>query len=126
MAKKINIQGLTDIDDPFYRYTMTKLNVTRQKNKTIIDNLETVSKDIERDPEHITKYFKKKFSVSMNYKDSLLTTTANLTYHDFESALREYIQSYVLCERCNLPETNIVDNVLVCRCCSHETRLKKA
>lgn len=125
MSKKINIQGLTDIDDPFYRYTMTRLNVVRQKNKTLIDNLVIVSKDLERDPEHIAKFFKKKFSVSMNYKDNQLMTTANLTSQDFETALREYIQLFVLCERCNLPETNLVDNVLVCRCCSHETKLKK-
>lgn len=124
MAKKMNIQGINDIDDPFYRYTMMKLNVIRQKNKTVIDNLETVAKDLERDPEQIAKFFKKKFSVSMNYKDKLLSTSANLSYHDFEVVLREYIQLYVLCERCNLPETTIEDNTLKCRCCSHVTKLK--
>lgn len=124
MSKKINIQGLDDIDDPFYRYTMTKINVIRQKNKTIIDNLEIVCKDIEREPEQLVKYFKKKFSISMSYKDNILSTTANLSYQDFETALREYIQLYVLCERCKLPETNMTEKLLICRCCSHETKLK--
>jgi len=36
---KINIFGKTEIIDPYYRYTMDKLNVVQNKNKIVINNL---------------------------------------------------------------------------------------
>ena len=130
MAKKMNIQGINDIIDPCYRYTMTKLNVTKQKNKIIIDNLEEVCKDIDRDPNLLVNYFKKKFNTSFTYKDGTIATTrTNLTYQDFETVLREFIEFYVLCEQCKLPETEFQKNkeeiLLLCKCCSYMTLCKK-
>jgi translation initiation factor 5 len=127
MSNKINIQGLNDISDPFYRYTMTKLNVIRQKNKTIIDNLETICQDLERDSLLLVSYFKKKFNSSFNYKDNVLSTTrTNITYQDFEKVLREFIENFVLCEKCKLPETILQQNsneiLLNCKCCSYVTK----
>jgi translation initiation factor 5 len=125
MSKKINIEGSTDVIDPFYRYTMTKLNVIKQKNKTVIDNLNVVCKDLDRDPMLIVNYFKRKFSTSMRYKDNILSTTGTITYDQFYDALREFIEYYVLCEKCKLPETIIQfkdDQIkLDCNCCSNIT-----
>lgn len=123
MSKKINIEGSIDIIDPFYRYTMIKMNVIKQKNKTIIDNLDAVCSDLDREPKLVVDYFKRKFSVSMLYKDNVLSTTSNITYDQFYQALREFIEYYVLCEKCRLPETEIQikgDKMkLGCKCCSH-------
>ena len=129
MTSKINVQGLNDIIDPFYRYTMTKLNIIKQKNKTIIDNLETVCKDLEREPGLLISYLKKKFNASFTYKDGILSTTrTDINYKEFETVLREFIEYYVLCERCKLPETELHKNDntlnLMCKCCSHVTKCK--
>lgn len=118
----MNIQGADDIIDPFYRYKMQKLNVIKQKNKTIIDNFDKVSSDLERDPKMIYSYFKKKFSISMNLKDGVLSTTADLGYADFEKVLREFIEDYVLCPKCRLPELVLSKNekkmTMTCKSCS--------
>ena len=119
----MNIQGIDDIIDPFYRYKMQKLNVVQLKNKTIIDNLPKVSGDLGRKPEMIFNYFKKKFSVSMNFKDSILSTTAKLNYNDFEKVLRSFIEEYVLCPKCKLPELILDDDKnkinITCKSCSY-------
>lgn len=130
---KINIQGLTDILDPFYRYRMEKINVIRQKTKTVIDNIDIICKDLERDPLLLVQFLKKKLNVSLTYKNNLLSMTANVPYETFELYLREFIELYVLCEICKLPET-VLDNDLInftiflnCKCCSHKTirKIKK-
>lgn len=124
---KINIQGITDIDDPFYRYTMTKLNVVKLRNKTSIDNLDKVAQDLARDPKLIADFLKKKLNISLIYKNNLLTMSATLQYPTFELALREFIEKYVLCESCKLPETILTFDdkktkfTLDCKCCSHQT-----
>ena len=62
-SKKINIVGLNDIIDPNYRYRMSKLDVVKQRTKTTITNLKKVSKDLDREPELIVGFFKKRFGV---------------------------------------------------------------
>lgn len=125
----MNIQGINDIIDPFYRYKMQKLNVIKQKNKTVIDNFDKVAKDLERDPKMIYNYFKKKLSVAMIFKDGILSTTADLDYSIFEKVLRQFIEEYVLCKSCKLPELEFVcDNSKInvnCKSCSHKYVLKK-
>ena len=130
MANKINIQGLNEILDPFYRYKMAKLNVAKQKNKIMINNFDVVCKDLDREPNILINYFKKKFNTSFTYKNNILTTTrTDVNYKEFEIVLREFIEKYVLCERCKLPETELHkgdgknDEVtLICKCCSYVTK----
>jgi len=125
---RTNISGFEDIDDPFYRYKMDKLKITRQKNKTIIDNIDKVCKDLHRDPQLLIEFYKKKFGIAMIYKNNILSTTARFDDIDdkLNKGLREFIEYYVLCSKCRLPETKIEklkDIVtLSCDCCSFVTK----
>jgi len=123
----MNIQGLTDIIDPFYRYKMQKLNVVSQKNKTVINNFGKVATDLERPPELLYNYFKKKFSISMSLQDNntVLSTTAKLSYADFEKVLREFIEEYVLCPKCRLPELVLNVKSRICKSCSYQSNIRK-
>jgi len=122
---KINIQGINNINDLFYRYKMSPLNVVKQRNKTVIDNLNKVAADLDREPKIIIDYFKKKFNTSFTYKCDILSTPTDITYEKFESVLREFIELYVLCGTCKLPETEITLNkdkiLLNCKCCYNKT-----
>lgn len=122
---KINIQGITDINDPFYRYTMEKLNVIKRKNVTVIDNIEIVCKDLDRSSKILIDYFKKKLGISLIYKNNIISTAADIDYKVFEEHLRQFIERYVLCKKCRLPETILENNnnkiTLSCKCCSYVT-----
>ena len=125
----MNIQGINNIVDPFYRYKMEKLNVVRQKNKTVIDNFDKVAKDLERDPKMIYNYFKKKLSISISLKDGILSTNADITYDVFEKVLRQFIEEYVLCKSCKLPELEFVKKDskinINCKSCSNKYTIAK-
>jgi translation initiation factor 5 len=127
--EKINIQGLQNIDDIFYRYKMRKMNVIRQRTKTVIDNFDLICQDIERDPKLLLEYFKKKFNIAILHKEGVLSMTADLKYLDIEEALREFIEYFILCQKCRLPETEIINInhmiTLKCRCCSTKTVIDK-
>ena len=128
---KINIQGINDIDDPFYRYTMVKLNVIKLRNKTAIDNLDQVAKDLDRDPKLIIDFFKKKLNISITFKNNYLTLPSNVQYSNIEMVLREFIEKYVLCGECKLPETILTFDdkktkfTLDCKCCAKQTTKNK-
>lgn len=125
----INISGLNEVVDPFYRYTMHIPIISHQKNKTVISNISIIAKDLGRDPNLLVEFIKKKYSVSMTYKDEVLTTTTKIESTDLHATLREFIEYLVLCERCRLPETILTtrgsDIVLDCKCCSTKTIVDK-
>ncbi len=126
---KINIRGAKDVDDPLYRYKMEKLAVTKLKTKTELSNIPTVSKDLSRDSHMIIEFFKKKFGVNFTNKEDKYTTTKSLTYEELDSALREFIEYFILCPQCRLPETIYTfdekDNFcMTCKCCSFSGEVK--
>jgi len=59
---KINILGLADKDDIFYRYKMEKMEVVKEKTKIVIINIENVCSDLGVTPLMLLEFFKKKFN----------------------------------------------------------------
>lgn len=122
---RINIRGKNEIDDPFYRYKRDRVITQKLRNKVEIANLTKISKDIERDPDILISYLKLKFNSNFIDKNNKITTTKNLENSQIESVINDFIQEYVLCEKCLLPETDLLykDTIyLNCRCCSHLTK----
>ena len=107
MTTRINITGIKDIIDPYYRYKMDRYQVIRLKNKTVVSNFGKVATDIARDPKSIADFIKKKIGTTLALKNGELTLTKDITQLELTTYLREYIQKYVLCGKCNNPETTL-------------------
>jgi translation initiation factor 2 beta subunit (eIF-2beta)/eIF-5 len=128
---KINIAGIADVTDPFYRYKMNKVKIQKQKTKTAILNLKQIAEDLGRDVVLIIDYIKKKLGMSLtiNKTDYSVTTFKDIDPSEIEKCIREYIEYFVLCEKCKNPETifEIKKEVktLTCKACSHVTTVKK-
>lgn len=120
---EVNIAGIEDIDDMFYRYKRKELEINKQKNKTSIINLEDVANNLKRETLSIIEFFKRKQGLSFSRKKGIFTTTKIVSKDELEKYLREYIEEYVLCKRCKFPETDLVvesDRLYAkCKCCSH-------
>ena len=120
---RINISGIRDVNDPFYRYKMRKLVVIQERTKISLPNLDEVGNDIQREPEMLLEYFKRKFNSNFIKKDGRVLTTKTIKYNEFEEAIREFIEFFILCDKCNLPETTyeMTENhyILTCRCCAN-------
>lgn len=120
---ELNIQGKTDIIDPFYRYKMPKMVIIKQRTKTCIDNFDDVCKSLHRESTMVKDYMKKKLGANLQHKDGKLYTTAPIDYDSVFDILKDFIDDYVLCDKCDLPETvAIIKNKkvkLCCNCCSH-------
>lgn len=88
---------------------MDRLRIIRQRNKVIIENFNKVCKDLKVQPFLLVDFYKRRLGISMIYKDNMLSTTANIS--DIEDKLyyylRVFIEDYILCSKCRLPETII-------------------
>jgi len=126
--KKINLRGLKDTNDPFYRYKMVPISVVKQKTKSVITNIAEVSKDISRDPQMMIEYFKKKFGMNIVYdKKTDKAEVKNISQDELQNAIFEFIDYFVLCPTCTNPETVLsIDNGSIhikCKACTHYDKI---
>lgn len=118
------IRGKTEINDPSYRYKMHKINFQKENTRTCITNLDTITTDIKiPDSNMIITFLKKKLSISV-IKDKIGRDiiTNDVDTKNIQNALYEFIEYFVLCKRCRLPELDYVyeKNLCVrCRGCGH-------
>lgn len=123
--KSINITGLNKINDPFYRYKMESVEISKQGVKFAFVNIDSVCSSISREPNELISFLKKYFGTSFEYKNGIaLTAKKDLTKDDLQNAIFKYIEDNVLCKKCKNPETVYVKEkkkiLLSCKACSHK------
>ena len=114
----INIGG--DPTDPFYRYRRDKISVEYQKKNTVLKNLDSVAKSLNRDPLAILTFVAKHLSTHISNKKSYVLAGAK-TCDDIESALRQYTERHVLCTKCGNPETVPSGTIRHCGACGADS-----
>jgi translation initiation factor 5 len=120
----------TSVDDPAYRYKMPRLISKKEGrgngSKTCIMNMSDVSGALKRKPEYCAKFFGFELGAQTNYtnKEGEGERTIINGHHEtkvFQDLLDKFIDKYVLCQNCNLPEIDMVvkkGNILAtCKAC---------
>jgi translation initiation factor 5 len=117
----INIAGLTPVEDPSYRYKMPKVvgKVEGRGNgiKTMLCNVNEVAQSLNRDPAEVTKFFGCELGSQTSFTDRAIVNGAHLD-SDLQNHLSKYIEKFVLCTNCHLPETHykIKDGMISQKC----------
>jgi translation initiation factor 5 len=93
-------------DDIFYRYKMPDIKV-RQAGKgngcyTFIDNIEDICKSINTPSIILLNYIAR--VLGSNFNDKKQTITGHYTYNQMLNIMYDYIDYFVLCNRCTIPE----------------------
>lgn len=107
----INIAGTTPVEDPSYRYKMPRIipKVEGRGNgiKTVLVNITDVASALNREPVEITKYFGFELGAQTIYSDDdRAVVNGAHTANDLQHHISRYIEFFVLCKECRLPETH--------------------
>lgn len=108
----INIAGLTPVEDPSYRYKMPRLipKVEGRGNgiKTVIVNVADIATSLNRDASEITKFFGCELGAqtTMLAEDDRYIVNGAHSPQDLQNLMHKYIELFVLCKNCHLPETH--------------------
>jgi translation initiation factor 5 len=130
MSNVINLAGLTPVNDPAYRYRMPKIIVKVEGRgngiKTVLTNVQDVANALNREAHEITKFFGYELGAQTAYvseTDRAVINGAHLDT-DLQTLLSKYIELFVLCRNCRLPETHykIKSGIIKQRCfaCGHK------
>lgn len=130
MIKKnqINVRGLNPILDPFYRYKMDPVEISKQGVKFVFVNINNICTSLLRDPNHLVSFLKKHFGSAFDYKNNIaITTKKDLSKEELQNAIFKYIEENVLCKKCKNPETEYIKYKkkvsMCCKACSHKENL---
>jgi len=113
--------------DPQYRYKMPKIvsKVEGRGNgiKTCVVNMGDVARALYRPPQYTTKWFGNELGAQSNYTNKegegeRAVINGSHETHVFQTLLDKFIEKYVLCPNCNLPEIpiQIKKNIISAKC----------
>lgn len=121
----LNLDG--NQEDLFYRYKMDKIEsriIDRgQYSTTRIHNLGKIADSLKVDIEVLEKHFSYHLAAKVNSSDQFTDINGAFNATDLQTALQVFIDRYVLCERCGIPELHYVVNkkrvCSICQACGH-------
>ncbi|CDJ43296.1 eukaryotic translation initiation factor 5, putative [Eimeria tenella] len=113
-----------DREDPNYRYKMPKLlsKIEGRGNgiRTNVYNMGEIARALKRPPMYPTKFFGCELGAMVKFEENEEKALINGAHseEDLVAILDKFIQMYVLCGGCDLPEIDITvkKGVLVCKC----------
>ena len=123
---------LKDTKDPHYRYKMPKLTAKVEGSgngiKTVITNMAAIARALGRPPAYPTKYFGCELGAQVTMNQELYVVNGSHDPDKLLNLLYAFIRKFVLCAKCNNPETSlIVSNQIKQKCiaCGHEATIPK-
>lgn len=107
----MNIAGVSPVDDPEYRYKMPvvygKVEGRGNGIKTVIPNISEVALSLHRSPAEVNKFFGCELGAQTSFSEKDDRAVVNGQHADqaLQSMIHKYIEVFVLCPNCRLPET---------------------
>jgi translation initiation factor 5 len=126
-----NIRGQAPVNDPDYRYKMPRLEVDIESRPsgiaTVIVNAGSIVDAIQRPMDHFAKYLSVHLSVRVRHHPgrNVLILRGLHAPETLAHYLYGYIECYVLCPQCRLPEASLIFRIrhgLWLRCCACEAQ----
>lgn len=107
----VNIAGTTPVDDPEYRYRMPtvygKIEGRGNGIKTVVPNISDLALSLKRDAGEVNKFFGCELGSQTTYNADSDRAVVNGAHTDavLQQLVHKYIELFVLCPNCRLPET---------------------
>jgi translation initiation factor 2 subunit 2 len=103
MAQKPDIEGSES------RFEVPEPNVRKEGNVTVYENFQSTLDKLSREQDHVLKFLQNELGTSAQIDESgRARLTGEFGQARVEDTLDEYVDTYVLCSECGLPDTNLV------------------
>ncbi len=111
-----------DIEGSGDRFTLPDPDVRQEGNATVYENFQATLDTLDRDESHLMKYLQNELGTSATIDErGRLRLTGEFRQARVREAMDEYVQGYVLCSECGLPDTRLEKEngaeILRCEAC---------
>jgi translation initiation factor 2 subunit 2 len=108
-----------DIEGSGDRFDVPDPNVRQEGNVTVYENFQDTTKRLDRRDDHVMKFLQSELGTSGHIDESgRLRLTGEFNQRRVQEALDEYVDEFVLCSECGLPDTKLEreQGALILRC----------
>jgi translation initiation factor 2 subunit 2 len=111
------------------RFNVAKPEVEKAGAKTIITNFLEIAGGLDREPEHLLKFLLKQLATKGELEGQRLVVLGVFGADAIEKKIDIYMKQYVLCPKCNRPDSKLVKEHeamwLQCDACGAKTPVPK-
>ena len=97
---------------------------------TRLTNLKAIADALSRDAEHVHRFVQRDFGTNGSFDGDRSRYNGSFAAHDFQDAIDRYVEEYVLCSECGLPDTKLTTEdrtkMLRCEACGAFRPVQKA
>lgn len=112
----------------FERFTLDKVDLYGEGNRTIIQNFKDISDTLNRDPNHVLKYLSRELATRGNYQGGRAIFIGKFTDYLINALVKRYLEKYVICPVCERPDTRLLKEgkflFLKCDACGAKESVK--
>jgi translation initiation factor 2 subunit 2 len=108
-----------DIEGSSERFEIPDADVRQEGNVTVFENFQQVCDVVGRDEDHVMKFLQNELGTSGHIDESgRARLTGDFNDQRLDEALSAYVDEYVLCSECGLPDTQLdrEQGAVVLRC----------
>ncbi|MCD1293683.1 translation initiation factor IF-2 subunit beta [Methanocella sp. CWC-04] len=110
------------------RFEIPAVKKHTEGKKTIITNFNDICSTINRDPDAVAKYLLRDIGTAGVRADGRLILNGSFTNDELNGTIKKYVDNYVICKVCNLPDTNIIKvdriDMIKCDACGASYQIK--
>jgi len=109
----------SDITGPDERPSVPDPAVREEGNATVVENFQTLCEQLGREPDHLLQFLQREVGTSGHIDESgRARITGSFDTSRVGNAIEKYIQGFVRCSECGLPDTRLErdDGVALLRC----------
>lgn len=115
--------NIVETADAHFRYKMPRLVVQQVRRTTLVSNLSEVAKSLGVAPELLMRYF----CLELGIAASASKLQGNHSASTLQAILRKFINNYLLCTQCGLPELLLQARsgslLQQCSACGHSNKI---
>lgn len=112
------LDAVPDIKSGGERLTIPDATAQKDGAFTRFTNLGDIADTLNREPEHLHRFIQRELGTSGKYEEGRGRYNGNFTGEEFDAAVTSYVEEYVRCSECGLPDTRLVreDRTPMLRC----------
>ncbi|KZN24688.1 MULTISPECIES: translation initiation factor IF-2 subunit beta [unclassified Haladaptatus] len=112
------MDAVPELETSDERFSYPDPAVQKDGSFTRLTNLDDIADALSRDGEHVHSSVQRELGTSGKYEDGQARYSGSFSVSDFETALDEYVEEFVICSECGLPDTRLVreNRNLMLRC----------
>jgi translation initiation factor 2 subunit 2 len=111
------------------RLELPRLRFSIVGMRTMIYNFREVAGALNRDPQHLLKFLTGEMATAATSQESRVIFQGKFPADTLERLIQRYVESFVVCPVCKLPDTKIVKekrlSFLVCEACGARSSIKQ-